>query len=161
MGKNAIMNVVFWLLYLAKQHLEAFNKTVSCFSKCNFDDLSLNVAFSGALKCYLRELPEPLMTFELYNDWFKAAGWVYSSYTSVSHGMDGVEFVPLIFFFLDREKDLTEKLEQFKELLKKLPPENYNNLRWSSVSWFSGVKKPTELCRKLVSCQKTCLKWIF
>ncbi|KAE8284480.1 SH3 domain-binding protein 1 [Larimichthys crocea] len=59
-------------------------------------------AVAGALKCYLRELPEPLMTFELYNDWFKAAG----------------------------EKDLTEKLEQFKVLLKKLPPENYNNLRY-------------------------------
>lgn len=31
---------------------------------------------TGALKCYLRELPEPLMTFELYEDWFKAAGCV-------------------------------------------------------------------------------------
>ncbi|XP_019719960.1 SH3 domain-binding protein 1 isoform X2 [Hippocampus comes] len=59
-------------------------------------------AVAGALKCYLRELPEPLMTFELYNDWFKAAS----------------------------EKDCTEKLEQFRILLKKLPPENYNNLRY-------------------------------
>uniref|UniRef100_A0A7N8YBI0 SH3-domain binding protein 1 n=1 Tax=Mastacembelus armatus TaxID=205130 RepID=A0A7N8YBI0_9TELE len=59
-------------------------------------------AVAGALKCYLRELPEPLMTFELYNDWFKAAG----------------------------EKDLSEKLDQFRVLLKKLPPENYNNLRY-------------------------------
>ncbi|KAK2820856.1 hypothetical protein Q5P01_023815 [Channa striata] len=59
-------------------------------------------AVAGALKCYLRELPEPLMTFDLYNDWFKAAG----------------------------EKDLTEKLEQFRILLRKLPPENYNNLRY-------------------------------
>uniref|UniRef100_A0A665UAU6 SH3 domain-binding protein 1-like n=1 Tax=Echeneis naucrates TaxID=173247 RepID=A0A665UAU6_ECHNA len=57
-------------------------------------------AVAGALKCYLRELPEPLMTSELYNDWFKAAGY------------------------------LTEKLEQFRVLLKKLPPENYNNLRY-------------------------------
>ncbi|XP_037319620.2 SH3 domain-binding protein 1 [Pungitius pungitius] len=59
-------------------------------------------AVAGALKCYLRELPEPLMTFELYEDWFKAAG----------------------------EKDPTEKLERFRELLKKLPPENYHNLRY-------------------------------
>lgn len=29
-----------------------------------------------------------------------------------------------------REKDLTEKLEHFRVLLKKLPLENYNNLRW-------------------------------
>ncbi|KAK1881945.1 SH3 domain-binding protein 1 [Dissostichus eleginoides] len=59
-------------------------------------------AVAGALKGYLRELPEPLMTSELYNDWFKAAG----------------------------EKDLPAKLEQFRVLLKQLPPENYNNLRY-------------------------------
>ncbi|XP_061565204.1 SH3 domain-binding protein 1 [Cololabis saira] len=59
-------------------------------------------AVAGALKCYLRELPEPLMTFELYSDWFEAAG----------------------------EKDLTKKLDQFRQLLKKLPPENYHNLRY-------------------------------
>lgn len=29
---------------------------------------------TGALKSYLRELPEPLMTFELYNEWLEAAG---------------------------------------------------------------------------------------
>ena len=27
----------------------------------------------GALKSYLRELPEPLMTFDLYDDWMRAA----------------------------------------------------------------------------------------
>ncbi|XP_066520787.1 SH3 domain-binding protein 1 [Hoplias malabaricus] len=59
-------------------------------------------AVAGALKSYLRELPEPLMTFELYNDWFNAAG----------------------------EKELENKLEQLRNVLKKLPPENYNNLRY-------------------------------
>lgn len=59
-------------------------------------------AVAGALKSYLRELPEPLMTFDLYSDWFQAAG----------------------------EKDLTEKLKRFRELLQKLPPENYDNLRY-------------------------------
>lgn len=33
------------------------------------------------------------------------------------------------------EKDLTEKLEQFRVLLKKLPPENYNNLRSEASHW--------------------------
>lgn len=28
---------------------------------------------SGALKSYLRELPEPLMSYELYNDWIQAS----------------------------------------------------------------------------------------
>ncbi|KAG7460065.1 hypothetical protein MATL_G00217130 [Megalops atlanticus] len=59
-------------------------------------------AVAGALKSYLRELPEPLMTFELYNDWFKAAG----------------------------EKEVADRLEQLRRVLCKLPPENYNNLRY-------------------------------
>ncbi|XP_077057179.1 SH3 domain-binding protein 1 [Siphateles boraxobius] len=59
-------------------------------------------AVAGALKCYLRELPEPLLTFELYNDWFTAAG----------------------------EKETDEKLKQLRIVLQKLPTENYNNLRY-------------------------------
>lgn len=30
----------------------------------------------GALKSYLRELPEPLMTLELYDEWIQASKWV-------------------------------------------------------------------------------------
>ncbi|XP_034563245.1 SH3 domain-binding protein 1 [Notolabrus celidotus] len=95
----------------------------TCLDQENVDHSEFSMdphAVAGALKCYLRELPEPLMTFELYNDWFKAAG----------------------------EKDLTEKLEQFKVLLKKLPPENYNNLRYlvqflSLLSEHQAVNKMT------------------
>ncbi|XP_051530155.1 SH3 domain-binding protein 1-like [Myxocyprinus asiaticus] len=77
-------------------------------------------AVAGALKCYLRELPEPLMTFELYNDWFKAAG----------------------------EKDTDEKLKQLQMALQKLPTENYNNLRYlvqflSHLSEQQAVNKMT------------------
>lgn len=32
----------------------------------------------GALKSYLRELPEPLMSYELYNDWIQASKSVSS-----------------------------------------------------------------------------------
>lgn len=32
----------------------------------------------GALKSYLRELPEPLMTYEVYNDWIQASKSVSS-----------------------------------------------------------------------------------
>lgn len=28
---------------------------------------------SGALKSYLRELPEPLMTYQFYDDWIQAS----------------------------------------------------------------------------------------
>ncbi|XP_051959058.1 SH3 domain-binding protein 1-like [Xyrauchen texanus] len=77
-------------------------------------------AVAGVLKCYLRELPEPLMTFELYNDWFKAAG----------------------------EKETDEKLKQLRVALQKLPTDNYNNLRYlvqfmSHLSEQQAVNKMT------------------
>ncbi|KAM4721251.1 SH3 domain-binding protein 1 [Rhinophrynus dorsalis] len=59
-------------------------------------------AVAGALKSYLRELPEPLMTSELYDDWMKAASI----------------------------KEPEKRLEGYREVCKKLPPENYNNLRY-------------------------------
>ena len=39
----------------------------------NTHALTLHRFISGALKLYLRELPEPLMTFSLYNEWMQAA----------------------------------------------------------------------------------------
>ncbi|XP_075040060.1 SH3 domain-binding protein 1 [Mixophyes fleayi] len=59
-------------------------------------------AVAGALKSYLRELPEPLMTSELFDDWMKAASI----------------------------KDPEIHRESYREVCKKLPPENYNNLRY-------------------------------
>ncbi|KAJ8332265.1 hypothetical protein SKAU_G00427480 [Synaphobranchus kaupii] len=78
--------------------------------KCSLDNENIDHsefssdphAVAGALKSYLRELPEPLMTFELYSDWFKAAG----------------------------EKEVPGKLEQLRAALSKLPSENYSNLRY-------------------------------
>ncbi|XP_077307697.1 SH3 domain-binding protein 1 [Lithobates pipiens] len=59
-------------------------------------------AVAGALKSYLRELPEPLMTSELFDDWMRAASI----------------------------KEPEKRQESFREVCAKLPPENYNNLRF-------------------------------
>ncbi|XP_073501320.1 SH3 domain-binding protein 1 isoform X2 [Phyllobates terribilis] len=59
-------------------------------------------AVAGALKSYLRELPEPLMTSELFNDWKKAASI----------------------------KEAETRQESYREVLRRLPAENYNNLRY-------------------------------
>ncbi|KAL7982397.1 hypothetical protein Chor_009995 [Crotalus horridus] len=59
-------------------------------------------AVAGALKCYLRELPQPLMTSELYDDWLKAAS--------------------------AKEPDI--RLEGLKDVCNLLPKDNYNNLRY-------------------------------
>lgn len=43
-------------------------------SRCYLQCQSLcPLCATGALKSYLRELPEPLMTFELYEEWIQAS----------------------------------------------------------------------------------------
>ncbi|XP_048411041.1 rho GTPase-activating protein 44-like isoform X13 [Stegostoma tigrinum] len=59
-------------------------------------------AVAGALKSYLRELPEPLMTFELYDEWIQASN------------------------IQDQEK----RLQALWNACEKLPKENYNNFRY-------------------------------
>nr|XP_060632622.1 SH3 domain-binding protein 1 [Anolis sagrei ordinatus] len=59
-------------------------------------------AVAGALKCYLRELPQPLMNSELYDDWLKAASF----------------------------KEPESRLEYLKEVCGRLPKHNYNNMRY-------------------------------
>ncbi|NXX53072.1 3BP1 protein, partial [Scopus umbretta] len=59
-------------------------------------------AVAGALKSYLRELPQPLMTFELYNEWVKVASL----------------------------KDVDERVQSLQDTCSRLPRESYNNLRY-------------------------------
>ncbi|XP_048211743.1 SH3 domain-binding protein 1 isoform X2 [Perognathus longimembris pacificus] len=59
-------------------------------------------AVAGALKSYLRELPEPLMTFDLYDDWLDAASL----------------------------KEPGARLEALRQVCGRLPPENLHNLRY-------------------------------
>ncbi|XP_060700223.1 rho GTPase-activating protein 44-like isoform X3 [Hemiscyllium ocellatum] len=59
-------------------------------------------AVAGALKSYLRELPEPLMTFELYDEWIQASN------------------------IQEQEK----RLQALWNACEKLPKANYNNFRY-------------------------------
>ncbi|KAE8577238.1 hypothetical protein XENTR_v10004496 [Xenopus tropicalis] len=59
-------------------------------------------AIAGALKSYLRELPEPLMTFELYEEWIQASNV--------------------------QEQD--KRLQALWNACEKLPKANYNNLKY-------------------------------
>ncbi|XP_064276362.1 SH3 domain-binding protein 1 [Passer domesticus] len=59
-------------------------------------------AVAGALKSYLRELPQPLMTFELYDEWVKAASL----------------------------KDMDSRLQSLRDTCSRLPQDSYNNLRY-------------------------------
>ncbi|KAB1253592.1 SH3 domain-binding protein 1 [Camelus dromedarius] len=59
-------------------------------------------AVAGALKSYLRELPEPLTTFDLYDDWMRAASL----------------------------KEPGARLEALQEVCSHLPRENFSNFRY-------------------------------
>ncbi|XP_069808510.1 rho GTPase-activating protein 44 isoform X6 [Dendropsophus ebraccatus] len=59
-------------------------------------------AIAGALKSYLRELPEPLMTFELYDEWIQASNI--------------------------QEQD--KRLQALWNACEKLPKSNYNNFKY-------------------------------
>ncbi|XP_043353238.1 rho GTPase-activating protein 44 isoform X6 [Dermochelys coriacea] len=59
-------------------------------------------AIAGALKSYLRELPEPLMTFELYDEWIQASNI----------------------------QDQDKRLQALWNACEKLPKANYNNIRY-------------------------------
>ncbi|XP_042198478.1 rho GTPase-activating protein 44 isoform X5 [Callorhinchus milii] len=59
-------------------------------------------AVAGALKSYLRELPEPLMTFELYEEWIQASNI----------------------------QDPDKRLQALWNACEKLPMANYNNFRY-------------------------------
>ncbi|CAH2292085.1 rho GTPase-activating 44 isoform X5 [Pelobates cultripes] len=59
-------------------------------------------AIAGALKSYLRELPEPLMTFELYDEWIQASN------------------------IQEQEK----RLQALWNACEKLPKANYNNFKY-------------------------------
>ncbi|XP_029934438.1 rho GTPase-activating protein 44-like [Myripristis murdjan] len=59
-------------------------------------------AIAGALKSYLRELPEPLMTFELYNEWIQASNI----------------------------QDQDKRLQALLSACEKLPPANSNNFKY-------------------------------
>ncbi|XP_051572502.1 rho GTPase-activating protein 44-like isoform X7 [Myxocyprinus asiaticus] len=59
-------------------------------------------AIAGALKSYLRELPEPLMTFELYDEWIQASNI----------------------------QDMDKRLQTLLATCEKLPADNLNNFRY-------------------------------
>ncbi|KAM6174348.1 rho GTPase-activating protein 44 isoform 1-T1 [Erethizon dorsatum] len=77
-------------------------------------------AIAGALKSYLRELPEPLMTFELYDEWIQASNV--------------------------QEQD--KRLQALWNACEKLPKANHNNIRYlikflSKLSEYQDVNKMT------------------
>ncbi|XP_075417199.1 rho GTPase-activating protein 44 isoform X4 [Tenrec ecaudatus] len=87
-------------------------------------------AIAGALKSYLRELPEPLMTFELYEEWIQASNSFGSQNNPVSI------------------QDQDKRLQALWHACEKLPTANHNNIRYlikflSKLSEYQDINKMT------------------
>uniref|UniRef100_A0A158PNM3 F-BAR domain-containing protein n=1 Tax=Anisakis simplex TaxID=6269 RepID=A0A158PNM3_ANISI len=94
----------------------------------NFVDIDLSVFhpmnIASVIKLYLRKLPEPLLTHELYNEWILLA--------------TGVCIVVFIQNLNDGDECITE---QIRCLLHKLPEQNFDTLQFlllhlNRVTWF-------------------------
>nr|XP_015220810.1 PREDICTED: minor histocompatibility protein HA-1 [Lepisosteus oculatus] len=83
---------------------------------------------SNVLKLYLRQLPEPIMPFRMYNDLMGLAK------ESLQGGAEGAEppgkAAELADLGPDTDKDLLLCVDKLRELLKELPPSNVATLRY-------------------------------
>lgn len=129
-----------------------------CTNTCIFLIISSS---PGALKSYLRELPEPLMTYELYNDWIQASKSV--SYITIMMLLLLLLYqwrwcVFLLNFKFSRVQppvfcqmfqvsflsscsiqDQDKRLQALLNACEKLPAANNNNFKWVTLSMFHSL----------------------
>ncbi|RXN33309.1 minor histocompatibility HA-1-like isoform X2 [Labeo rohita] len=83
---------------------------------------------SNVLKLYLRQLPEPIMPFRMYNDLMGLAKESLNSDTSEAG--EGVKSPELVDRGSETEREVLVLVEKLRELLKRLPPANIATLKY-------------------------------
>ncbi|UMM17461.1 hypothetical protein L5515_013997 [Caenorhabditis briggsae] len=101
----------------------SFERSSSDEEICLENENPMNLA--SVVKLYLRKLPEPLLTYELYDDFVKLGTECCSAQASGSNCEE-------------------EKVEKLRQLVRKLPVHNYETLKFimlhlNRVSWFHEV----------------------
>ncbi|XP_051989675.1 rho GTPase-activating protein 45-like [Xyrauchen texanus] len=82
---------------------------------------------SNVLKLYLRQLPEPIMPFRMYNDLMGLAKESLQSDSEVGEGAKGPE---LMHRGSETEPEVLTLVEKLRELLKRLPQANIATLKY-------------------------------
>ncbi|XP_051557442.1 rho GTPase-activating protein 45-like isoform X2 [Myxocyprinus asiaticus] len=82
---------------------------------------------SNVLKLYLRQLPEPIMPFRMYNDLMGLAKESLQSDSEVGEGVKGPE---LMHRGSETEPEVLTLVEKLRELLKRLPHANIATLKY-------------------------------
>lgn len=126
---------------------------------------------AGCIKMYLRELPEPLLKFELYSEWLKAAGigdsnerlqaiWKVKQKLP-KQNLDNLKY--LIMFC----KELVQHSEATKMGASNIAIVIGPNLLWQKEneddpgSVFSGLMVDTAMQTRLVETMIECCDWLF
>uniref|UniRef100_A0A673GP37 Minor histocompatibility protein HA-1-like n=1 Tax=Sinocyclocheilus rhinocerous TaxID=307959 RepID=A0A673GP37_9TELE len=83
---------------------------------------------SNVFKLYLRQLPEPIMPFRMYNDLMGLAKESLNS--DASEAGEGVKSPELVDRGSETEPEVLVLVEKLRELLKRLPPANIATLKY-------------------------------
>jgi len=95
-------------------------------SQLNDSEIILDVhSIAGLLKLYLRELPEPLFTYSLYDDWIDALNATTTSMPGMNH-VDQNQVDGTTAGQVERNE---MRCKALKGVISKLPPGYYENLR--------------------------------
>ncbi|XP_053228273.1 rho GTPase-activating protein 45 [Podarcis raffonei] len=82
---------------------------------------------SNVLKLYLRQLPEPIMPFRMYNS---LMGLAKESLQGGAEGRPGKSIAELVDRGPETEKVVVALVTKLRDLLKELPPENLSTLKY-------------------------------
>ncbi|CAI5799092.1 GTPase-activating 45 isoform X2 [Podarcis lilfordi] len=82
---------------------------------------------SNVLKLYLRQLPEPIMPFRMYNS---LMGLAKESVQGGAEGRPGKSIAELVDRGPETEKAVVALVTKLRDLLKELPPENLSTLKY-------------------------------
>lgn len=103
-------------------------KTENIFSDEQYRDLMESNTIASALKTYLRNLNEPLMTYKHHNDFIEAASKITVPNLNFLISLILFAFNLFEFHFFIEQETLSQRVNEVHKLVYKLPQKNFEML---------------------------------
>lgn len=103
-------------------------KTENIFSDEQYRDLMESNTIASALKTYLRNLNEPLMTYKHHNDFIEAASKITVPNLNFLISLILFAFNLFEFYFFIEQETLSQRVNEVHKLVYKLPQKNFEML---------------------------------
>lgn len=103
-------------------------KTENIFSDEQYRDLMESNTIASALKTYLRNLNEPLMTYKHHNDFIEAASKITVPNLNFLISLILFAFNLFQFHFFIEQETLSQRVNEVHKLVYKLPQKNFEML---------------------------------